>query len=64
MEMNKMELTPMNAKEFLLQFLYMTPLTNLDNIKVYINTPSEENSFVVTGITNNGTNDAIFLEVE
>lgn len=59
-----MELTPMNAKEFLLQFLYMAPSTNLDNIKVYINTPSEENSFVVTGITNNGTNDAIFIEVE
>lgn len=59
-----MELTPMNAKEFLLQFLYIAPSRNLDDIQVYINTSSEEKSFVVTGITNNGTNDAIFIEVE
>ena len=57
----------MTVKHFLNDFIYNLPSRGVDDTEIYLCLPLEEDeiaSFRITRISNDGTNDGIFIYIE
>ena len=54
----------MTTREFLIKILEQMPSRGLDNTEIFIESISEDCSYKIVDIDNNGCNDAVFINIE
>ena len=54
----------MTTRDFLIKILEQMPSRGLDNTEIFIESISEDCSYKIVDIDNNGCNDAVFINIK